>query len=112
MLHVTTECRNCRQQTQRVLQFFYGKRDQDHYALGDSVAWWPPEHEDWNEGGPARGRAWLPSYSGAFPECGHDASFADFAIIVQESRLVSVVQAPPGQRFREDVEVVPMGAHE
>jgi hypothetical protein len=110
MLHVKERCTNCGLEVERMLQFFYGKRDQDHYVLGDTVAWWP--EPDWNYGGPVQGRAWLPSYSSSCPDCGYDADFADFAIVIDGSRLVSVVQAPPGQRFREEIEVVPLDGDE
>ncbi len=107
LLHVTKRCANCGHDVERVLEFFYGRRDQDHYALGDAVAWWP--EPDRNEGGgPVQGRAWLPADSDPCPDCGYEASFADFAIVIDGSRLVSVVQAPPGQRFREDIGVVPL----
>ncbi len=106
LLHVNECCTNCGNDVDRVLEFFYGKRAQVHYALGDTVAWWP--EPDWNEGGPVQGRAWLPSDSDQCPGCGYEASFADFAIVIDGSRLVSVVQAPPGQRFRDDIGVVPL----
>ena len=66
MLHVRKRCTNCGHEVERVLQFFYGKREQDHYMLGDTVTWWP--EPDWNQGGPVQGKAWLPSYSDQCPD--------------------------------------------
>jgi endogenous inhibitor of DNA gyrase (YacG/DUF329 family) len=99
-LHVVVPCRACGRESERTLQIKYGACWLRDLHIGDTVRWGPNEGPVY--GKPAKGRAWISAYSYPCPLCGDESDFADFAVIVEGSLLVGVVQAPVGNRFRED----------
>jgi hypothetical protein len=110
-LHVVVPCRACGSESERTIQIKYGACWLRDLRIGDSVRWGPDEGPIY--GMPATGRAWISAYSLPCPHCGDDSDFADFAVIVEDSLLLGVVQAPVGFRFLEvEAEPIPFGTAE
>ena len=109
VLHADVPCRKCGRTVRRELQFKYGKCYLYDLRPGDAVTWATGKGRTLNRGAPASGRAWVPAYPQTpCPECGDEATRADFAVVVNHDVVEGAVQAPLGFFFREDEDVVPL----
>src|ERR1700722_8819842 len=90
----------------------YGDCRLHRYRIVDFVSWVSGEAISRNYEEEAKGRAWIPAYSDPCPNCDDEANWADFAVVVDRSRLESVVQAPLGCFFPENMGVMPLRAGE
>jgi hypothetical protein len=100
---VPVGCRVCGLVSERDLQLHYGEKRMHHYRVGDRLLW--SSGDGVRVGDPAAPRVWCPCYAAApCPACGDDADCPGFAVVIDQSVISAVFQAPPGTFYPETPE--------
>lgn len=89
------DCRVCGLVSARDLQLHYGEKRMHRYQVGDRLLWGSVDGV--RVGDPEAPRVWCACYAAApYPGCDNDDDRPEFAIVIEESVISAVFQAPRG----------------
>lgn len=96
-------CRSCGLVSTCDLQLHYGEKRIHRYQLGDRLLW--GKGTGVRVGDPDALRVWCPCFAESpCPGCGHDDDRPEFALVIDESVISAVFQAPLGFFYPETPE--------
>jgi hypothetical protein len=96
-------CRSCGLVSGRDLQLHYGEKRMHRYHVGDRLLW--GNGNGVRVGDPDAPRVWCPCFAETpCPGCGHDDDRPEFALVIDESVISAVFQAPLGFFYPETPE--------